>query len=156
LRLAIVAVGRLKSGPEADLTADYLKRLDGLARRARLGPARIVEVEDKRGRGSEAEAELLAAAVPAGAKRVVLDERGKALSTTDLAKTLGDWRDQGQPEAAFLIGGADGHGRAARQGADLVLSLGPMVWPHRLVRAMVAEQLYRIASIMAGAPYHRE
>ena len=102
-----------------------------------------------------AEAELLEKAVPSGAKRVLLDERGKMLTSPDFAKMLADWRDIGTQDAAFVIGGASGFEPAFRASADAAISFGPMVWPHMLVRVMLAEQLYRAASILAGTPYHR-
>ena len=101
------------------------------------------------------EAELLLAAVPAGAIVVALDERGKALPSEAFAARIGDWRDRGAGDLAFLIGGADGHGDAVRARADFLLAFGPMTWPHMLVRGMLAEQLYRAQQILAGHPYHR-
>ena len=90
-----------------------------------------------------------------GARRIVLDERGKTLTSEKFAERLASWRDEGAPAAALLIGGPDGHGTTARHGADLILSFGAMTWPHQLVRAMVAEQLYRAVTILTGHPYHR-
>jgi 23S rRNA (pseudouridine1915-N3)-methyltransferase len=89
------------------------------------------------------------------AREVLLDERGKQLSSEEFAALLGRWRDDGVREARFLIGAADGHGAAARTQADLLLGFGPMTWPHLMVRAMLAEQLWRATSILAGHPYHR-
>ena len=102
------------------------------------------------------EAELLLSAIPKGARVVVLDGSGKALSSVALAKRIGDWRDTGTRQIAWLIGGADGHGKTVLQAADLSLSLGHQTWPHLLVRAMLAEQLFRVQSILSGHPYHRE
>ena len=87
---------------------------------------------------------------------VALDERGRDLTSRDLASTFGRWRDDARTRLAFLIGGPDGHGDAVRARADLLLSFGRMTWPHRLVRVMLAEQLYRAATILAGHPYHRD
>ena len=87
---------------------------------------------------------------------MLLDERGKALSSTELAHKLERWRDEGKREARFSIGGADGHGETERRSADFLLSFGPATWPHLLVRAMLAEQLFRATSILANHPYHRE
>ena len=94
--------------------------------------------------------------LPPNAVRVVLDERGKALTSTELARKLEAWRDDGKREARFLIGAADGHDDQERRDADLLLSFGPATWPHLLVRAMFAEQLFRATSILANHPYHRE
>ena len=93
---------------------------------------------------------------PSGSRTVVLDERGTALSSEALARKLGHWRDEGVREARSLLGPADGHRVETRDAADLVLALGPATWPHLLARAMLAEQLYRAWSILAGHPYHRE
>lgn len=95
------------------------------------------------------------AALPAGAHLVVLDERGKTMTSVAFSERLSDWRDQGKRDVAFVIGGADGLVRDLRAAADTSLSFGPMVWPHMLARVMLAEQLYRAASIAAGTPYHR-
>jgi 23S rRNA (pseudouridine1915-N3)-methyltransferase len=103
----------------------------------------------------EAEAELLARALPAGAVLVTLDERGRVLSSPEFADQLAKWRDGGRQDVAFVIGGADGIAPSLRARADFSISFGRMVWPHMLVRVMLAEQLYRAASILAGAPYHR-
>ena len=155
MRVSICAVGRLRAGPEHDLIGDYLQRFDRNGRALGLGPARVLEVEDRKGGGMVAEAGLLSRALPAGALVVALDERGRVLSSPEFAEELGGWRDKGRQELAFVIGGADGIAPALRDRADHLLSFGRMVWPHMLVRVMLTEQLYRAASILAGAPYHR-
>jgi len=155
MRLRIVAVGRLKDGPERRLISEYLDRFGKTGRSLGLGPAEIVEVEDRKGVGSAAEARLLRRAVPEGAVLLALDERGTEMSSPEFAKRLAGWRDDGRRDLAVLIGGADGLDRALRSEADLVLSFGKMVWPHMLARVMVAEQLYRAATILSGSPYHR-
>ncbi len=154
LRVTICAVGRLRGGPEAALVDDYLGRFARTGRSVGLGPASVTEV-DARGSGAAEEGRLLLAAVPAGAVTVALDERGREISSEAFAGRLRQWADEGRRDAAFLIGGADGLGAEPREASDLMLSLGPMVWPHMLVRVMLAEQLYRAASILAGTPYHR-
>ena len=155
MRVHMCAVGRLRGGPEKDLIDDYLTRFDRTGRALGLGPARLVEVEDKKGGGMAAEAALLEKALPAGALICVLDERGRVESSPDFAQRLGGWRDNGRGDVAFVIGGADGIDPALRARADHALSFGKMVWPHMLVRVMLSEQLYRAASILAGGPYHR-
>lgn len=155
MRIHICAVGRLRAGPERDLILDYMKRFDRAGRAFGLGPAAVVEVEDRKGGGMAAEAALLERTVPDGAMVVCLDERGKQLASPDFAGLIAAWRDTGRQDVAFIIGGADGLDPGLRARADLALSLGPMVWPHMLVRVMLAEQLYRAASILAGTPYHR-
>lgn len=155
MRLHLCAVGRLRAGPERDLVDDYLLRFERSGRALGLGPLQEHEVEDKKNAGVGAEADLLARAVPAGAVLVTLDERGKLMSSPEFAALLAKWRDGGRQDLAFVIGGADGIDAGLRARADFSLSFGAMVWPHMLVRVMLAEQLYRAASILAGAPYHR-
>lgn len=154
MKLKIAAVGRLRGGPETDLVSDYLDRFNKTGRALGLGPVSLQEVEAKKG-GMAAEAVLLERAVAGCQPLCVLDERGKTLSSPAFADLLVKWRDEGRSEAAFVIGGADGIEPSLRAKADFSLSFGQMVWPHMLVRVMLAEQLYRAASILAGTPYHR-
>ena len=150
MRLTLVAVGRLGADPAAALFDAYARRL--------RPPLAVIEVEERRKLPVAAlvrsEAGKLLAAVPEGAAIVALDERGRALASDAFAARLGAWRDAGR-DVAFLIGGADGLDPSVRIRADLVLSLGPMTWPHRMVRAMLAEQLFRAQAILTGHPYHR-
>ncbi len=155
MKLSLITVGKLRKGPEAALIEDYLLRFDRIGRNMGLGPASVIEVEDKKGGGKPAEAALLAKALPENATLVVLDERGKLLTSPAFATKLAGWRDQGQSNLAFMVGGADGLDASLLARADLKLSFGKMVWPHMLARVMLAEQLYRAASILSGAPYHR-
>ena len=136
--LHIVARGKIGRCPEADLVERYLKRVSW--------PTKVTEIAEK---GS----------VPdptPNCVTVLLDERGSALPSVELARKLESWRDNGRREARFLIGAADGHSASERSGADLLLSFGPATWPHMLARAMLAEQLFRATSILANHPYHRE
>jgi len=137
--LHIVARGKIGRSPEAELTDRYLKRI--------AWPTKVTELPEKGG--------LLPDAA-SNAVTVVLDERGKALSSMELAKKLEGWRDTGRRETRFLLGAADGHEEELRGKADLLLSFGPATWPHMLARAMLAEQLFRATSILANHPYHRE
>ena len=137
--LHIVARGKIGRGPEAELVDRYLKRI--------AWPVKLTELPDRGGKPP---------AVAANCVTVLLDERGEALPSTDLAKRLESWRDGGKREARFLIGGADGFGDAERAGADLLLAFGKATWPHLLARAMLAEQLFRATSLLANHPYHRE
>ena len=139
LKLHIVARGRIGRSAEAELVQRYLGRISW--------PVAVTELPDKGGRVPP---------LPAGGVTVVLDERGTALSSAQLAGRLERWRDQGVPEARFLIGAADGHDEAMRMDADQLMSFGPATWPHMLARAMLAEQLYRATAILANHPYHRE
>jgi 23S rRNA (pseudouridine1915-N3)-methyltransferase len=154
MRVTICAVGRLRSGPERELVADYLARFDRTGRALGLGPAEVVEIEDRSGGGRGGEAAALARVLPAGAAIWALDERGEMLPSPGFAAALARLRDEARP-LALLIGGADGLDPGLRDRADRLLSFGPMVWPHMLVRVMLAEQLYRSATILAGTPYHR-
>lgn len=155
MRVHVIAVGRLRAGPEKDLVDDYLTRFDRTGRALGLGPARVVEVDDRKGGGMAAEATLLRKSIPSGAVLAVLDERGRIETSPEFANRLAAWRDQGRSDLALVIGGADGIDPALRNEAEFALSFGKMVWPHMLVRVMLAEQLYRAASILSGAPYHR-
>ena len=154
MRIDIVAVGRLRKGPEAAMVADYLDRFARTGRSLGLPTITIHEIEDKRGGGMAAEAELLSRAIPQGASLVMMDERGDQPTSPEFAGRLADWRDQAR-DLCFVIGGADGLDPGLRARADWQISLGRMVWPHMLVRVMLAEQLYRAATILAGSPYHR-
>ncbi|WP_323776108.1 23S rRNA (pseudouridine(1915)-N(3))-methyltransferase RlmH [Leisingera sp.] len=155
MRLHICAAGRLRSGPEKSLIDDYLARFDRTGRALGLGPVQVLEIEDKKNGGMAAEAALLRKALPKGAVICTLDERGKVISSPDFADKLADWRDSGRQDLALIIGGADGIDPALRAEADFSISFGKMVWPHMLVRVMLAEQIYRAATILAGSPYHR-
>jgi 23S rRNA (pseudouridine1915-N3)-methyltransferase len=138
LLLHIIARGKIGRSPEADLTERYLKRI--------AWPTKVTELGER----------AALPAPPSGSVSIALDERGTALSSTQLASRLESWRDGGKREARFLIGAADGHDDAGRSAADLLLSFGPATWPHLLVRAMLAEQLFRATSILTKHPYHRE
>jgi len=138
LLLHIIARGKIGRSPEAELTQRYLKRM--------AWPTKVTELTER--------APLPDA--PLNSVSIALDERGTALSSSELAAKLESWRDGGKREARFLIGAADGHDDAGRARADLLLSFGPATWPHLLVRAMLAEQLFRATSILANHPYHRE
>lgn len=137
--LHIVARGKIGRSPEAELVDRYLKRISW--------PSKVTELPDRGGRTPDR---------PLNSVSVVMDERGDSLSSIELARRLETWRDGGKREARFLIGAADGHGQAALEGADLLLSFGAATWPHLLVRAMLAEQLFRATSILANHPYHRQ
>jgi 23S rRNA (pseudouridine1915-N3)-methyltransferase len=154
MRVTVCAVGRLRAGPERVLMEDYLDRFDRTGRALGLGPATVVEVEAKRGGGMAEEGAMLSRAMPEGAALCVLDERGEIVTSPVFAGWLAGWRDGGR-DCALVIGGADGVDPALRDRADRVLSFGRMVWPHMFVRVMLAEQLYRAATILAGGPYHR-
>jgi 23S rRNA (pseudouridine1915-N3)-methyltransferase len=148
----VLAIGRLRGGPFGELQALYAARIVP-------NPA-IIELELRRrlppALQKEREAELILKALPAGVPLVALDRSGVPWSSRDLAAHLARWRDRGCGELALAIGGADGLGAAVLEQAEATLSLGPMTWPHLLVRGMLLEQLYRAQQILAGHPYHRE
>ena len=155
MKVTICAVGRLRNGPELSLVDDYLDRFSKTGRSIGLGPAHFKEVEDKKNAGMGAEATLLQRAIPTGALTCVLDERGQTLTSPEFSELLAKWRDTGRQDVAFVIGGADGIAPELRDTADYRLSFGKMVWPHMIVRVMLAEQLYRASTILNGGPYHR-
>jgi len=156
VRLHVCSVGRLRVGPERELIDDYIARAERTGRSVGLGRFTLHEIGNTKGIGRSAEAALLRRVVPDGAKVVALDERGAALTSPEFARQLGEWRDNGVRNVAFLIGGADGLDPDLRDGAHTRLAFGRMVWPHMIVRLMLAEQLYRAVSILAGTPYHRD
>ncbi len=155
MRVNICAVGKLRKGPEKDLIDDYLTRFDRTGRAHGLGPAKIIEVEDKKGGGKPAEAALLQKAIPDGSVIVALDERGSVITSPEFSEKLRHWENMNTADITFLIGGADGIDPSLVAQAHFKLSFGKMVWPHMLVRVMLSEQLYRAASILARSPYHR-
>jgi 23S rRNA (pseudouridine1915-N3)-methyltransferase len=159
MRLLLIAVGRAKPGPARDLYEEYRARL--------RPPPELIEVEERRPlagpelmrrEGELLQAQLQRRQAKTGSRPllVALDERGKSLDTRAFARRLAGWRERAVGEVAFVIGGADGLDPALRDAADLLLSLGPMTWPHMLVRGLLAEQLYRAQQILAGHPYHRD
>ena len=152
MRLLILAVGRMRAGPLADLQNHYAKRLNW--------PLAIREVEERRALPAKErvarEGELLLEALAPDAFPVALDARGKNFSSAEFAERLGRWQSDGVKTLAFMIGGADGLAAPVLKRARLALSLGAMTWPHLLVRGMLLEQLYRAQQILAGHPYHRE
>ena len=156
--MTIAAVGRMKSGPERDLVARYLDRAAGGGKPLALTGFDVIELTESRAGSATSrkadEAKGLRAALPEGIV-VALDERGKGIGSEAFAQQIGRWRDDGRPAASFIIGGADGLDPDFVKSADLVLSFSPMVWPHQLVRIMLAEQLYRTTTILSGHPYHR-
>ncbi|HET6941974.1 MAG TPA: 23S rRNA (pseudouridine(1915)-N(3))-methyltransferase RlmH [Sphingomicrobium sp.] len=136
--LHVIARGKIGRSSEAELVERYLKRI--------AWPTKLTELGER----------TALPAASSGSITVLLDEKGKAFSSMDLARQLERWRDRGTREARFVIGAADGHSPEERGSADLLMSFGPATWPHLLVRAMLAEQLFRATSILANHPYHRE
>jgi 23S rRNA (pseudouridine1915-N3)-methyltransferase len=158
VRVTILAVGRLKAGPERALYDRYAERIAAAGKAVGVSLA-LREIGESRAspaarRMAEETAEI-AAAIPAGARLVVLDATGKSLASPAFAERLARWRDDGAADLAVVIGGPDGLDRSILGRADLGLAFGAATWPHQLVRIMLAEQLYRAVTILAGHPYHR-
>ena len=160
MRLIVAAVGRLKRGPERDLAERYRDRAEKTGRAIGIRGVEMVEIAESRARDAARrmteESIALAELVPDGAVRIVLDVRGQSLGSAALSGALQAWRDAGRPAATFIVGGADGLAGTLRENADLCLAFGSATWPHQLVRIMLLEQLYRVATILSGHPYHRE
>ena len=145
MSLTVLAIGRLKRGPETELVDRYSKRLKRLKTTVRELPEK--ESKDKEG-------EALLGALADGAFVIALDERGKDLTSPELAALLGEKTDLGQ-NIAFVIGGADGLSEAVKQRANASIRFGRMTWPHQIVRGLLFEQIYRAETILLGHPYHR-
>lgn len=156
MRILIAAVGKLKTSPEAELTNDYLARAALAGRALGFQAVEQIEVEAKAQSEPRAEAALLWKATPDDSQTVLLDERGAEWTSRQLAQKLALWRDAGQSHTVFWIGGADGTAQTLKDQAREKLALGRQTWPHRLVRVMIAEQIYRAVTILSGNPYHRD
>lgn len=159
MRLLILAVGHARGTPEAALTDDFVGRAKAMGKRLGFSAVTIEEVpqsklREARGRIA-AEGEKLAARIPAGAHVIFMDAKGKGMTSDGFAEMLAAMRDAGAREIVFLIGGPDGldPGPSVKPGRSL--AFGPQTWPHLMVRAMLAEQIYRAFTILAGHPYHR-
>ena len=159
MRLVIAAVGRLKAGPERDLTRRYLERIGQIGRGVGLDAPDVIELDESRARRAEErkrdEAAALKGALDPRLTLCALDENAKALSSEAFAAGLGRRRDDGAAGVAFVIGGADGLDASLLADAEMKIAFGAMTWPHQIVRILLAEQLYRAATILAGHPYHR-
>lgn len=153
MRLLIAAIGKLKQGPERDLFAHYLGRAEAAGRKLHLSPLTAIEVAESKRKAAEAQA--LLAKIPSAHLTICLDPGGEALSSEAFARLLAKFRDEGTDGVAFVVGGADGLGKDVLAKAARLVSLGPMTLPHGLARIVLAEQIYRAATILAGHPYHR-
>lgn len=159
MKLSVIAAGRLKPGPEKALADDYLTRASGLGRKCGISRIAVTEFNESQAGSAAArmaeEGRIISGLLPPKGFTVVLDERGKAMASEAFAALLSRHLDGGTSDMSFLIGGPDGHAPEFRDTAGLLMSFGPMTWPHRLVRVMLFEQLYRAVTIIAGHPYHR-
>jgi 23S rRNA (pseudouridine1915-N3)-methyltransferase len=159
MRLAVIAIGRLKQGPERELSDRYRGRFDDLGRRLGFRGLDVHEIPESRARDSEQrireEAASILALVPEGALLVALDERGTNIDSAAFAAHLGRWRDESVANTVFVVGGADGLSPELRRRVRVSVAFGAVTWPHQIVRVMLLEQIYRAATILAGHPYHR-
>ena len=159
MRLVVIAIGRLKQGPERELADRYRGRFDDIGRKLGFRGLDVHEIPESRARDAEQrireEAAAILALVPEGAVLVALDEKGKNIDSAAFAGHLGRWRDESVVSTVFVIGGADGLSPELRRKAQLSVAFGAATWPHQIVRVMLLEQIYRAATILAGHPYHR-
>jgi 23S rRNA (pseudouridine1915-N3)-methyltransferase len=159
MRVVVIAIGRLKQGPERELADRYRGRFDDIGRRHGFRGLDLHEVPESRARDAEQrireEAAAILALVPDGAVLVALDEKGKNIDSAAFAGHLGRWRDESVASTVFAVGGADGLSPELRRKAKLSVAFGAATWPHQIVRVMLLEQIYRAATILAGHPYHR-
>ena len=156
MRILIAAVGRLRDAPEAALTADYIQRAALSGRQIGFKAVELVEVESKPPSDMRTEGASLFRATPDDSRKILLDERGAEWTSRQLAEKLARWRDDGQACTTFWIGGADGTSQSIKDNADEKLAFGRQTWPHRLVRVMISEQVYRAVTILCSTPYHRD
>ena len=156
MRITLRSGGVIRNGPERDLIDDYIKRANGLTRNTGFQSVNEDQIDLKKEKNRRDETQKLLPGLPASTFRVILDERGKSVSSRDIAKHLAKARDDGYTEFEFVIGGADGFEPAAIPAGTIKWSFGIQTWPHKLVRIMLAEQVYRALSILARTPYHRD
>ena len=160
MKISVFAVGRMKTGPEKELADRYFKRFSKSGPAVGLEFSGLVEIPESRAQGvterKRDEADRLRQQLAPGAALILLDERGKSVSSQDFAGRIAALRDGGRRAVLIAIGGPDGHDPTLHETAELVVSFGAQTWPHQMVRIMLAEQLYRTATILSGHPYHRE
>jgi len=159
MRLVVISIGRLKQGPERELTERYRARFEDIGRKLGFRGLEIHEIPESRARDAVTriaeEAAAISEAIPAKSVLVALDERGDNVDSAAFARHLGRWRDESVANTIFVIGGADGLSPDLRRKAKLSIAFGSATWPHQMVRVMLLEQVYRAATILAGHPYHR-
>jgi 23S rRNA (pseudouridine1915-N3)-methyltransferase len=159
MRVVVIAIGRLKQGPERELAERYRERFDDIGRKLGFRGLEIHEIAESRARDAASriteEAAAISALIPEKYVLVALDERGQNLDSATFARHLGRWRDEGSASTIFIIGGADGLSPDLQRRAKLRIAFGTATWPHQMVRVMLLEQIYRAATILAGHPYHR-
>jgi len=160
MRVLLLAVGRMKSGAEAELAERYRKRAAQAGRKLGLREIEIIEIKESRAAETAKrrieESIALANLLPDRAVMMLLDEKGQSLGSGEFAQKIRAWRDGGSADLVFVIGGPDGVAQSLRDKAVLALAFGPATWPHQLARVMLLEQIYRAITILSGHPYHRE
>jgi len=159
MRLVLIAIGRLKQGPERELAQRYQERFDDIGRKLGFRGLEVHEIPESRARDAPGrmaeEAAAISALIPEKSLLVALDEHGSSIDSAAFARHLGKWRDESIANTIFMIGGADGLSPDLRRKAKLTVAFGSATWPHQMVRVMLLEQIYRAATILAGHPYHR-
>src|SRR3954470_18167645 len=159
MKIAVIAIGRLKQGPERELAERYRERFDDVGRKLGFRGLEIIEIPESRARDAATriaeEAVAVAALVPEKSVLVSLDEHGSSIDSATFARHLGRWRDDSVTNNVFIIGGPDGLSPDLRRKSKLTVAFGAATWPHQLVRVMLLEQIYRASTILAGHPYHR-
>lgn len=160
MKIGIAAIGRLKNGPERELFGRYSKRAEASGRQVSLGPFPLIELNESKAGNvqlrQQQEGEAILNKIPDQASLIILDEKGKNLTSRAFSKKLIDFRDWGRDSIYFIIGGPDGLSDEIKNKAELSISFGAMTLPHGIVRILLAEQLYRAITIASGHPYHRD
>jgi len=156
VKITLRAGGVIRSGPEREMIDDYLQRAQGLARATGFLSVEEQQVDLRSAKSRQAETQTLLGDMPAGAKLVIFDERGKTPSSRQISKHIANWRDDGISQLVLVIGGADGFEPSAIPPGTTRWAFGPQTWPHKMVRLMASEQIYRALSILARTPYHRD
>ncbi len=160
VELVILAVGRMKAGPERELFERYSSRCVKSGRELHLHGPKLVEIPESRARDAQTrkneESQQIQRLSVGNSKLVLLDERGKDLTSKEFARLICDQQDQGVGQLCFALGGPDGHGDALKEATDITIRFGRLTWPHQFARIMLAEQLYRVTTVLSGHPYHRE
>lgn len=156
MKIILRAGGIIRSGPEREMIDDYIQRAKGLARGTGFLGVEEQQVDLRSCKSREAETQTLLDDGPPGAKLVIFDERGKTPTSRQISKQFADWRDDGISQLTLVIGGADGFKPSAIPAGTTRWAFGPQTWPHKMVRLMAAEQIYRALSILARTPYHRD
>ena len=156
MKITLRAAGLIKSGPEREMIDDYLRRANGLGRGLGIPSVTESAIDLRGAKTRKDETEALCGGYPATDIFIALDERGKSMTSRKIAQQFAAWRDDGRKSVVITIGGADGFEQSALPAGTVKWSFGTQTWPHKLVRVMLAEQIYRALTIMAGTPYHRD